>query len=111
MRIGNIEKHYPILSSFPRKKQEEIFERARYETFVSRGANGKWLRTAATALLLSFLVGVALGAVLMKLFDIEAYWFSGIAAGCAGGIASYLQYKRYINQIRPKVDEIARSEN
>lgn len=111
MRINNIENHYPNLSSFPRKKQEEIFERARYETFISKGANGKWLRTAATALLLSLLVGLALGALLMKLLDIEAYWISGITAGCAGGIASYLQYKRYINQIRPEVDEIARSEN
>ncbi len=105
MHMDQIEKYFPELSSLPRDKQEEILERARYETFLTKGSNASWARSLVISLFIGLVVGATLGILLVKFFDIELYWVGGIAGAC-GGLSNHFHNKRYIKQIRPKVHEL-----
>jgi len=98
-------KSFPELASLPPKRQKEVLERARSETFRVKGNSGKW----ALSMVGMMLVPIVTSLGISFLLDVEASWSPVIGMVIGFPVAFYLYNRNYVKLIAPKVKEIAQA--
>lgn len=98
MKKSKLERLFPEASSLPKERQWELYERARYQTFVQDGQTIPFFFIAACGLIL-----LVASSVMFSIFFSLRPWVEALIIIAATVIVLYAYQRFYIALIKPRL--------